>query len=394
MSGRPNDPAALFELGTALGLQASWAATIEGTRAGRLRLGAPRLQRARAGAGAGARAQGRRADRRHLPLPGRQPDACRRAGSPTWPASAATRRRACGSSQEAAALSRAAPPTPSSRWCCSQPRGAATPGGRLRPRTAARRIRVTACCGSKRGRRFLRAGRPPRPRRCSPTECRCCARTPGRACWAKRGSGSSSAGSARPPAAGGRRHRRSHRGARPSRRRRGSGTHLPRAGQGRRPRRQRARAQAQYDRCLQLCAAANDSDAAAEARRLRAQGYKVTDPDAMADEALDVDRARPVRRSPRVGCLGLVGARRLLLRQHFDVREAKPAEVERRVRLAARSLQGSEAAPRGETRQRFNARRSRRSPTATTARCRRRSACSPGKRANPSVPASASRSGC
>ena len=36
----------------------------------------------------------------------------------------------------------------------------------------------------------------------------------------------------------------------------------------------RTRARAHYDRCLQLCAAANDSTAAAEARRLKDQGYK------------------------------------------------------------------------------------------------------------------------
>ena len=92
----PNDPAALYQLGTAVGLQASWAATIEGRVLGAF--GSARraynahervlaLAPTRKDAGP---------DRRHLPLSGRQPGACRRAGSPTWPASAATRSEGSG----------------------------------------------------------------------------------------------------------------------------------------------------------------------------------------------------------------------------------------------------------------------------------------------------------
>ena len=74
---RPNDPAAIYELGAALGLQASWAATIDGRVMGAF--GSARRaynlhERVMALAPAARR---RGPHRRHLSLPGRQPGVAR-----------------------------------------------------------------------------------------------------------------------------------------------------------------------------------------------------------------------------------------------------------------------------------------------------------------------------
>ena len=65
---RPRDPDAHFRLGSIVGVQASYGATVEGKILASFRAAQPRLRRAREGARARSFAEGRRAHRRHLPL--------------------------------------------------------------------------------------------------------------------------------------------------------------------------------------------------------------------------------------------------------------------------------------------------------------------------------------
>ena len=123
--------------------------------------------------------------------------------------------------------------------------------------------RETVCSGSRRARRCCAPDAPPRPTRRSPRACASCATTPGRACSAKRGCGTTSAvkrgcGCGGPPTPSadltqalsvetqawvkGRTHLE-------------LGKAADLAGD-------RTRARAEYDHCVQLCAAANDESAA------------------------------------------------------------------------------------------------------------------------------------
>ena len=99
----PKDADAHYQLGAAVGLRASYTATVEGSVLGAFRAAREAYDEHEKVLSLAAAAQGRRAHRRHLSLHRRGACRCRCAWSPTWPASAAARRRGIKQIEDAAA---------------------------------------------------------------------------------------------------------------------------------------------------------------------------------------------------------------------------------------------------------------------------------------------------